>query len=315
MGSGIPFVRYSVGWELLYHMWSECLGAFSHYEISSVLPALVLPVLAFLGRRERVAFLSPAAFAVLAALYIFQPYTATDWFHVNSRLIPFLWMAMLVRVPERLPNPLRVALAAAAVAYSVGLGLDYMHVEEVRQEWIAGISSVPEGSRLLPMVFKHKDAQANTRPLMHAWGYYVAAKHTSAPLLFAHSNSFPVMYKEPPAPRFNHLVLEPFVPHMARIDRFCRGFGAQDRMANDCLGEYRKAWREFWQAATPRYDHLLLWDVTPDALENIPSSYRKVFQRGRLSVFERKDMVELEQPLQVAQTSAQRVSRAPWAER
>jgi len=306
MGSGNTFVRYSYAWELIYHAWSEYFGAFSHFEITSAVPALVLAACGFLGRRERLALLSPAAFAILGALYIFQPYTATEWFHVNSRIIPFLWIACLVRVPERLPNALSIGLAVSAIAYSAGLGFDYMRVERARQEWISGIDAVPEGSRLLPLVFKHKEPNANTRPLMHAWGYYVAAKHTAAPLLFAHSNSFPVMYTEAPPRRFNHLVLEPFVPHMAYKDRFCRAFGAQDRVPNDCDAEYRKAWREFWEAATPRYDHLVVWDVTLDALANIPRSYRKVFQRGRLSIFERTGT----QPTQPGQL-IQLASRAP----
>ena len=71
---------------------------------------------------------------------------------------------------------------------------------------------VPEGATLLPLVFRSKGTSENTRSLLHAWGYYVVEKQTSAPLLFAHSRSFALMYREPPDTQFNHLVLESFAP-------------------------------------------------------------------------------------------------------
>ena len=81
-------------------------------------------------------------------------------------------------------------------------------------EFTAGISVVPVGSRLLPLIFDQKGTSVNTRSMLHTWGYYVTEKQTSAPLLFAHSRSFPVMYREPPPIQFNHLVLEAWASTM-----------------------------------------------------------------------------------------------------
>ena len=69
----------------------------------------------------------------------------------------------------------------------------------------AGIDAVPRGARLMPLVFRAKGVSENSRSLLHAWGFYVVAKDTSAPLLFAHSRSFPVMYREAPPLSLIHI--------------------------------------------------------------------------------------------------------------
>ena len=105
--------------------------------------------------------------------------------------------------------------------YSAGMGADYVRLERERREFTAGIPSVPDGARLLPLIFRHKGNSDNTRSLLHVWGYYVTEKHTSAPLLFAHSHSFPVIYSKPPPVRFNHLVLEGFAANATDPATLC----------------------------------------------------------------------------------------------
>ena len=96
------------------------------------------------------------------------------------------------------------------------------------------------------------------------WGLYVMQKQTSAPLLFAHSSAFPVMYREPPTPRFNHLILESFAPSMRTPDWMCSSLLAGGVFVDDCDGEWRRRWEEFWHEAVPLYDHVLFWDATPE---------------------------------------------------
>ena len=175
-----------------------------------------------------------------------------------------------------------------AVAYSIGLGVEYSKLEAERVEFMAGLDSVPEGSRLLPMLFTRKSVSENTQNLLHDWGYYVIAKDTSAPLLFAHSRAFPVMYREPPPARFNHLVLESLPPHLRSKRPFCeRSRENAQLVRDDCDREYDETFREFWDDARPLFDHVLVWDPSPDVLRDIPSYYQLTFQRGRLSIYAR----------------------------
>ena len=271
-------------WELFYNLWAEWFWGFTKLSITSLVPTFLLAYYGFTRRRESPTFFSPAAVVVMALLFCLAPYRITNWYHVNSRLIPFLWMAMLVRLPEHLPRRVIAVLGVAGVLYSAGMGADFIRLDEDRARFTAGINTVPEGARLLPLVFKHKGASDNTRSLLHAWGYYVTDRYTSAPLLFAHSRSFPVSYKAMPPVRFNDLVLENFAAAMATSATFCESSRV---VTNDCRAEYRARWAEFWHDATPLYDHVLLWEPSEEALSLVPIDYGITFRQGGLVIMER----------------------------
>ncbi len=274
-------------WELAYNLWAEWFWAFSKFTVTSVVPCVLLAWLGFSRRRESPPFFSPLALFVLLILYAFVPYIATNWFHVNSRFIPFLWVALLLRVPPELPRKTVAVLGLSAIFYSVGMGKDFVRLERERLEFTAGIPTVPERARLLPLLFRMSASSDNTRSLLHYWAYYVMEKHTAAPLLFAHSYSFPVMYREPPPRRFNHLPLEGFAPSTARPGDVCSRIFDGNVVVNDCDAAFRQAWFDFWAEATPLFDHLLLWEVTPEARALIPAVYHPVFERGRLAIYAR----------------------------
>jgi hypothetical protein len=288
MSGGVDYRTMLPVWDLAYNMWAEWFYGFSKLSITSIVPCLVLAWIGVTRRRESAPFFSPYAFLALGLLYGFSPYIVTNWFHVNSRLIPYIWIGLLLRVPERLPRALAGVLGVAAALYSAGMGADYLRLERDRREFIAGIPVVPEGARLLPLLFNHKATSDNTRNVLHLWGYYVLAKHTSAPLLFAHSHSFPVIYTAPPPPRFNHLVLESFAANARDPGAVCKRLFEGNVIVNDCDVAFRALWGAFWDEATPRYDYLLVWDGTPSARAVIPPAYSVVFEEGRLAIYQRR---------------------------
>jgi hypothetical protein len=277
-------------WELAYNLWAEWFWGFTKLSITSMVPCLLLAFYAAprLGigstRRPSPVFFSTVAVVALGLLFCLAPYRITNWYHVNSRLIPFLWVALLLRVPDRLPKRVMSVLGVAAVLYSAGMGADFVRLDRDRERFTAGIAAVPEGSKFLPLVFRHKGVSDNTRSLLHAWGFYVTEKHTSAPLLFAHSRSFPVMYSTPPPVRFNDLVLENFAATMITSANFCESTRV---VTDDCRGEYRARWAEFWRDATPLYDHVLLWEPSVEAVELVPAEYSVTFRQGGLVIMQR----------------------------
>lgn len=288
------------GWELAYNLWAEWFWGYTNLSLSSILPCVLLAFIAFGAMIQRgrspagtgafPTFFSPWAILTIVLLYVFMPYKMTNWFHVNSRLIPFFWFGLLLYLPNKLPRGRVLAplLVLSGLFYSVGMGVDYVRLDRERQEFTAGIEAVPEGARLLPLLFRHKSASDNTRNLLHMWGYYVVEKKTAAPLLFAHSRSFPVTYKTPPPVRFNHLVLEVFAPETTNPASVCRAANRYD----ECPSLFTSTWSKFYAEATPRFDHLLLWDPTPEALAVVPPDYAKTFERGRLSIWVRKDVLQ-----------------------
>lgn len=284
MTAFVQHQRMTVPWRLVYNLWAEWSWGFGKPAVTSIVAALVLLVLGLKRRRESPMFFSPVALVLLVVLYCCTPYRMTNWYHVNSRLIPFLWMGMLLRVPADLPKRLIAVLGVSAVLYSAGMGYDFVRLDRDRERFTAGIQAVPEGARLLPLIFKHKGASENTRSLLHAWGFYVTEKYTSAPLLFAHSRSFPVMHAAPPPIRFNQLVLENWAAMMKTTQNFCE---SNTEIVDDCAVEYKKRWAEFWRDATPLYDHVLMWEPTDEALSLVPPQYHMTFSQNGLMIFER----------------------------
>ena len=124
--------------------------------------------------------------------------------------------------------------------------------------------------------------------LFRSWGYYVVEKHTTAPLLFAHSRSFPVIYSTPPSVRMNHLMLEGFSQSMGNPAWLCGELHNFGVVVNDCAVEYRTRWQEFWAEVGPMHTHFLLWDASPAVLANVPAEYKLLMERGRLRIYARE---------------------------
>ncbi len=283
MTGNYDFNLFLPPWQIVYNFWAEWCYGYTWLSIASF-AVVAGGLLGLRNANQKVAFFSPVALAVLGAMYIFMPYVATNWFHVDSRMIPFLWFALLVRVPTKLPRFAAPALAFAAATYFVGLAVDYKRLEGDRQAFLAGIDSVPENATLLPLIFDPRGTSENTRNMLHQWGYYVVAKKTAAPLLFAHSKSFPLTYREAPPARFNHLVLEDTMRVARSKAVFCK---ETHGLGGECEAHFEKFWADFWADATARYDTLLLWGASEDVLRQLPPRYEPVITRGKLMIFRR----------------------------
>jgi len=230
----------------------------------------------------------PAALVVLALAYCFTPYVATNWFYFNTRFAPFLWVALLARMPERMPRAVTAFAAACAVLYYAGMAADYRILDRERTAFVAARAEVPRGAQLLPLVFDSKGASENTRPLLHAWGYYVTDRETSAPLLFAHARQFAVSYREAPPEQLNHLLLERVPQRFGERQAACAML-KRAGVAQGCDELYAEFWSGFWANATPHFDHVLLWSPPPEAVAAVPSSYKLRSQHGALKLFVRDD--------------------------
>jgi hypothetical protein len=278
-------------WDLAYNLWAEWFWAFTYLSLpSTFIPCVVLAILAWMRRKERMDFFSPCAFLALGLMYSFVPYVWSYWAYANTRVEPFLWFAALLRVPPKLPKWLIYPLGACTVAYSASLGVDYVRLDREQKEFTAGIPYVPEHAKLLPMVFTSKGVAVNTHPLGHTWGFYVLEKQTTAPRVFASSRMFGVTYREAPNPQVEHIALERFVGVMRTPFWLCQKLsGDLGINVGDCVASWREYWREFWDVLAPRYDWLLLWDPAPITETIIPAEYKVIFRQGRLTIMHRPE--------------------------
>ncbi len=276
-------------WDLFYNLWAEWFFPFTHAStVQTIVPCIVLAVIAWRRRRERATFFEPWAFLVLGAMYTFVPYVFSFWAYANTRIAAFLWVAALVRVPPRLPKWVSIPLALCTLGYSVSLGVDYIRLDRDQKEFTAGIPYVPEHAKLLPMVFEPKGISINTKPLTHTWGFYVREKRTAAPGVFASSRMYGVTYRQPPEQRqLEHIALDGFAKSMRDPKWMCKALHGGGVYVGDCEATWHEYWRAYWELLEPRYDWLLLWDPLPITMTVIPPAYTEVFRQGRLVIMHR----------------------------
>jgi hypothetical protein len=283
---GAGTFSYDNPWEMLRNLWSEVSGALTPWGSMTIVPAVLLPLFAWKQRRVARPFLSIPGMAVLAAAYVGLPEMMSNWNYLNTRLVPFLWAGLAVRLPNALPRPVAIVLMASALSFSAATGIDYVRLDRDRAELTAGIDAVPERATLLPLLFKHKKTSTHTASLTHAWAYYTVAKSTSAPLVFGVERSYPITYREfPPAP-----LIPPALDRTAELcgtpAQACKHFG-QFAVDAACTDIWRDFWSAFWHEAEPRFSHLLTWAMPPEARPMIPPRYRRVFAAGDLEIYAR----------------------------
>jgi hypothetical protein len=274
-------------WEILAHLWTDVSGALTRWGSMTIVPAVLLAAYAWRRRHLDRPFFSTRALALLAAGYVALPEMMSNWHYLNCRLVPFLWAGALLRVPERLPRPAVIGLAACALSFSAVTGVDYVRLDRDRAELTAGVDAVPDRATLLPLLFEHGKTSDFNASLTHAWGYYTVAKNTSAPLVFGVERSYPITYRDFPPRALIPPALDQFAEHWATPAQVCRRL-RQSLSDATCGAIWREVWAAFWREAEPRFSHVLTWAMPDDARAIISPRYRRVFAAGALEIYARE---------------------------
>ena len=269
-----PLVSYQNVWELIMHFWRDVSGALTRWGSMSLVPALLLPVFAWRGRHTARAWFSNGAMAGLALAYVALPMMMSNWCYLNCRLVPFLWVGLALRIPRSLPRRLPAVLVACAVSFSAVLGLDYLRLDRDRAEFTAGLSAVPRGATLMPLMFKPKRTADFVASLAHSWAYYTVEKDAMVPLVFAVERSTPITWAHYPPAKIIEPTLDQFASHFATPAQACKALG-QPAVDTFCTAAWREAWDGFWKEVQPRFTHLLTWAMPPEARVLIPPNYRQ----------------------------------------
>jgi hypothetical protein len=261
------------------------LGA-SYWGVASLVPALVLLLAVALRGQRRVQLFSSAAVAALAAGYLLLPsFMFPIWAYFNTRFVPFLWLALLLRVPENLPRRWLALVAFAGVAGTVGNGLALVRMDRDVAEFRSGLPFVERGARLLPLLFSVKSPGDNIEPVLHAWGHYTLERQTSADLLWASRSVDAVQYRTLPPTRFHHDVIQNLPRAMASAERWCETLLREaSTVPEDCAGAWTEAWNSYLTSAEKRYTHVLLWDAPAPALALVAQHFPVVHRQGRLVI-------------------------------
>ncbi|MDF2696604.1 MAG: hypothetical protein K0S65_4987 [Labilithrix sp.] len=277
----------SLQWAL-YNLWSQWMYGFTELTAATVVPAIVLAVVAGFRWREGRALLGPAPLIVLVLAYLLGPYVAFDANYITPRLIPFLWAAALVRLPARLPRPIVGALVVAAAIYLVGMPIDLFRLSRELDAFAAGAPAVPEGARLLPLNFNARVTSKNTFSLGTAWGLYVLERHTSAVDAWANVPSMPIMLRTPLPQHLEPMARLRFIRDTRTREVFCADRRSKRMVTVNCEEQWRDEWDMFWREALPSFDQLLLWDPPSEVRETVPESFVETFVEGRLHILTRR---------------------------
>jgi hypothetical protein len=280
---------YLPPWELIAHAWLDASGALTRWGSMTIVPALLLPYFAWKQRHIVRPFFSNLAMPILIGAYLCLPIMLSNWWYLNCRLVPFIWAGAALRVPATLPRWVAVALAACALSFSAVTGFDYVRLDRDRAAFTAGLDAVPERATLLPLLFKHRKTSDFTASLTHAWAYYVVAKNTSAPLVFAVERSYPITYRSFPSALLIPPALDQFAEKRGTPAQVCKNYPGTDRNGDpDCTRVWRDQWSDFWREAEPRFSHLLTWAIPPEARPLTPKSYRRAFAADELEIYARQ---------------------------
>jgi hypothetical protein len=271
-------------WEIVAHLWLDASGALTLWGSMTIVPALMLPYFAWAQRRAPRPLLSTAAMAVLAVAYVGLPQMMSNWFYLNTRLVPFLWAGLALRLPTTLPRPVAILLAACALSFSAVQGIDYVRLDRDTAEFTAGMDVVPQRATLLPLLFKHSKTSYFTASLSHAWGYYMVAKDASTPLVFGVERSYPITYRDFPPRKLIPPAFDQFAVRYGSPTGVCKALG-QSPVDAACTAAWRELWAGYWQEATPRFSHVLTWAMPPEARSMIPGVYHRVFAAGDLEIY------------------------------
>ncbi len=274
---------------LILNVWENCLPGPTWLSAApTLLPALALPILAWRNRREAPPFFSPLASVLVLAAYMLLPGGASNWWYLNTRLIPFLWFALLLRAPVTLPRWLERALLGAAAVYSIALGVDYLRLDRDRAAYTAGMDVVPEGASLLPLSFESRVTSEFTASAHHLWGFYTLGKDAHPPLVFAVERSYPILWRQFPPAQLVPPALDNFARGSRSPEVVCAQFRAAGVAPVDCEAAWLERWRVFFAEAAPRFDHVLTW-VAPAGLERVLSPrYERVLSRPPLEIWKRR---------------------------
>jgi hypothetical protein len=270
---------------LVYDLWAHWGYGYTPLSATSLVTMLVLAVLASHRPRAAVAFFGPWETLVLLLGYVLAPYSTAGLGYAGSRIIPFIWMAALVRVPERLPRWLSGVLLASAALYFAGMAVDNVRLAHEQEEVAAGVDAVPQGARMDVFVYSTRIISKNTWNLSSAWGAYVVERGAHIWEVWADSPSLPIMRHAPPTPRLDPFKHRRFMDAVATRAGFCATRQALGLDPARCDEAWRAEWSAYWRDVDPYVDVLLLWDPPADALSQVPPAWRVSFQQGRLWIY------------------------------
>jgi hypothetical protein len=272
---------------LVYDLWAHWWYGYTLRSVSGLVSMALLAVFAAGRIRAPVPFFERCAVIALAIAYFALPYQTVGIGYAGSRLVPYLWFAGLVRVPERVGPALGGLLAACAALFVAGMAIDDVRLARDEDEFAAGVAAVPRGARLDLFVFSPRVSSKNTWSLATAWGEYVTRAGAHTWEMPGDTPSLPFRWRDPPPARLETSAHHRFMDVAATERAFCASRERSGLGATGCAERWRDEWAAYYRETDAFVDALLMWDPPQDSLDRVPVTWRASFHRGKLWIFDR----------------------------
>lgn len=224
--------------------------------------------------------------------YFAIPAAAGSLAHIEVRIVPYLWLFLLACAPP-LPHRARLLAALGLAALAIGHPLEIFRLSEDVQHLAAARPLVPQGARLLPLVFASKGRSQNTRPLNSASALYILDRDVLPHDVWTHNASMPLVRTVARPLRFDRETLSRFLDAHSSQNAFCaeatRRFGEPSEGDSARCGlRFDEDWRDLWQAIDARYSHVLLVAPSADARSRVPTNWGIRFEEHGVVLLEKR---------------------------
>ena len=287
--SGAATVFQTPLW-LVYDLWAHWAYGYTPLSATSLASMAALVALVALGWRRATSPLplfGSWALLSLLVLYFAAPYQTVGLGYAGSRVLPYLWLAVLLRVPERLTRGWAAMLGTSAALYVAGMAVDEARLARDEDELAAGVDAVGRGARLDVFIFSPRVTSKNTWSLSTAWGDYVVRSHARTWEMPGDTPSLPFRWSEPPPPRLETSAHHRFMDGMRTRSAFCAKREAGGLDAAECERQWRAGWASYYREVDPFIDAILMWDPPDDSLSQVPAGWGLAFRGGKLWIFSR----------------------------
>lgn len=269
---------------VVYELWSCWFMQMSTLTSPTIVTAITLGFLAIRHWRSDAAFFGSWAFVALGALYFALPGHLPAFGYVAHRVVPYFWMAALLRLPRQLPRSIQGLTLGVALFGSLGTAIELKRGEADLQLFASAAPYIKEDARMLTLNFRIRLSSTNTEALRHASGMYVVAKHATAQDVWADSVTMPIYRAQKPDYLDDPATIRNLTDWSGTSEGYCKQAKKMGLPTDQCKTDWELLWGRVWTKINVDRDYLLLWFASPELREIVPKEWEVIYDQGPVTL-------------------------------
>ncbi|MFO0667092.1 MAG: hypothetical protein U0174_24280 [Polyangiaceae bacterium] len=265
---------------VVYELWSCWFMQMSTWTSPTIVTALILGLLAIRYWRSDAPFFGSWTFPALAGIYFALPGHLPAFAYVAHRVVPYFWMAALLRLPRRLPLAVQLATCAIALATSVGTAVELVRGEADIEKFSSAAPYVADKARMFTLNFRIRVSSTNTEALSHASGMYVVAKRVTAQNVWADAVTMPIYRPTKPDYLDDPAAIRKLTDWSSTPADYCKLGKKMGLPTEQCRADWVKLWERIWEKVNVDRDYVLLWYPADELRQILPKQWTVAYENG-----------------------------------